>query len=56
MSLDTPIVLLEEGADLATLVRIANVPGISPNWLLGVTTDSTKDPRVAAIVAAKSRC
>lgn len=36
--------------DLATLVRISEVLGTTPNWLLGVTTDSSQDPSIAALI------
>ncbi|WDZ80963.1 helix-turn-helix transcriptional regulator (plasmid) [Ensifer adhaerens] len=36
--------------DLATLVRIADALGASPNWLLGVTLSTSVDPQLAALV------
>jgi transcriptional regulator with XRE-family HTH domain len=36
--------------DLATLVRIADALGTSPNWLLGVTLNTSKDPKVVALI------
>ena len=36
--------------DLATLVKIADTLGTTPNWLLGVTLPSSKDPQFAALI------
>lgn len=36
--------------DLATLVKIANALGTTPNWLLGVTPASAKDPQLSALI------
>jgi transcriptional regulator with XRE-family HTH domain len=36
--------------DLATLVRIAEALGTTPNWLLGVTSADSKDPSIAELV------
>jgi len=36
--------------DLATLVRIASSLGTSPNWLLGFSAVTNKDPDLAAFV------
>jgi hypothetical protein len=36
--------------DLATLVRIAESLGTSPNWLLGVAPSSTIDPQLSAYI------
>ncbi len=36
--------------DLATLVKIGDALGTTPNWLLGVTLPSSKDPQFAALV------
>lgn len=36
--------------DLATLVKIADVLGTSPNWLLGVPLNTSLDQHVAALV------
>lgn len=36
--------------DLATLVRIADALGTSPNWLLGVTVSTSHDAHLAALV------
>jgi transcriptional regulator with XRE-family HTH domain len=36
--------------DLATLVKIADTLGTTPNWLLGVSLVSSKDPQFAALI------
>jgi transcriptional regulator with XRE-family HTH domain len=36
--------------DLATLVKIAEALGTSPNWLLGVSVAGAGDPYVAALI------
>lgn len=36
--------------DLATLVKIADALGTSPNWLLGVPLTSEADPQFAALM------
>ncbi|KQY76822.1 DNA-binding protein [Ensifer sp. Root142] len=36
--------------DLATLVRIADSLGTSPNWLLGVALTSSQDPQLSAYI------
>ncbi|WP_376743290.1 helix-turn-helix domain-containing protein [Ensifer canadensis] len=36
--------------DLATLVRIAEVLGTTPNWLLGVAQAGSKDPQLSAYI------
>lgn len=36
--------------DLATLVRIADCLGTSPNWLLGVAYLTSKDPRLVDLI------
>lgn len=36
--------------DLATLVKIADALGTSPNWLLGLPIASAKDPQFAALI------
>ncbi|WP_457584613.1 helix-turn-helix domain-containing protein [Ensifer canadensis] len=36
--------------DLATLVRIAESLGTSPNWLLGVAPSSSSDPQLSAYI------
>lgn len=36
--------------DLATLVKIADTLGTTPNWLLGVTLPSSKDPQFVALI------
>lgn len=36
--------------DLATLVRIADALGTTPNWLLGVEEPANRDPEKAALV------
>jgi len=36
--------------DLATLVRISDALGTSPNWLLGVTVSTAQDAHLAALV------
>ena len=36
--------------DLATLVKIADALGTSPNWLLGVPFANEVDPQLAALV------
>jgi hypothetical protein len=35
--------------DLATLVKIADALGTSPNWLLGVSLASALDPEFAVL-------
>lgn len=37
--------------DLATLVRIAEALGTTPNWLLGVTAPDLADPELAGLIA-----
>ena len=37
--------------DLATLVRIAEALGTTPNWLLGVTASGLTDPELAELIA-----
>lgn len=40
--------------DMATLVRLARVLGVTPNVLLGVTADDTAPPEMVRAVAALS--
>lgn len=40
--------------DMATLVRLARVLGVTPNVLLGVTADDTASPEMVRAVAALS--
>lgn len=36
--------------DLATLVRVAEALGTTPNWLLGIPADTTADPKISSLL------
>ncbi|AFL55152.1 hypothetical protein SFHH103_psfHH103d_74 (plasmid) [Sinorhizobium fredii HH103] len=42
--------------DLATLVRIADALGTSPNWLLGLTVGTSHDPHLARLGRTLRQC